>query len=105
LLRQGAISSGIGVNESALEDYASQAMGDEDYWSLVRIGQLPFQTKTRDQCPAMIIKILTADSVRGMGIGIVSPTEDARMWKVLGKKIPQPMDTVVRRPCFLSVAI
>lgn len=53
----------------------------------------------------MVVEVLPAHSVSGMGIRVVAPAENARLWEVFGEKVPEPVGAVFRRPCFLSVAV
>lgn len=53
----------------------------------------------------MVVEILPAHSVTGMGIRVVAPAENARLWEVFGEEVSKPVNAVFRRPCLFSVAI
>jgi hypothetical protein len=53
----------------------------------------------------VVVEILPAHSVTGMGIRVVAPAENARLWEIFGEEVSEPVDAVFRRPCFLSVAV
>jgi hypothetical protein len=40
-----------------------------------------------------------------MGLGLISPAEDTRLWNVGRKKVSQPIDIILSRPAFFALAI
>lgn len=53
----------------------------------------------------MAVERLRAHSALRMGIRVVAPAENARLWEVFREEVSEPVDAVFRYPCFLSVAV
>lgn len=53
----------------------------------------------------MIIDVLLVKMRGAMGICIISPAENSRIWEVSRKKVTEPEDIVGCCPSFLSVSI
>lgn len=53
----------------------------------------------------MVIEILPAYSIRSVRICVVAPTQDAGLRDIFREQVSEPVDAIVRRPCFLSVTI
>jgi hypothetical protein len=69
------------------------------------IRQFSLPAQVRHQGSRVVVEILPAHSVRGMGVRVVAPAENARLWEDFGEEVSEPVDAVFRRPCFLSVAV
>jgi hypothetical protein len=52
----------------------------------------------------MIVEELVTNAL-SMRVRIVSPAKYARVGQVMREEVAQPVDTVVRRPCFLAVSV
>ena len=53
----------------------------------------------------MIVDVLLVKMRSAMGVCIITPAEDSRVWEVCGKEITEPEDMVGCCPSFLSVSI
>ena len=69
------------------------------------ICQFSLPTQVGHQGSRMVVERLPAYSVGGMGVRVVAPAENARVWEVFGEEVSEPVDAVFRRPCSLSVAV
>ena len=54
----------------------------------------PFQAQIGDEGSGVIVKILSADPRSTVGIGIITPSINARIWNIQREKITEPVDTV-----------
>jgi hypothetical protein len=53
----------------------------------------------------MIIEVLTADTGAGVGVGVVAPAKDTGAGDIERQQIAEPVDTIVRGPGLVAVAI
>jgi hypothetical protein len=83
------------VSESLFEYYLPSAS---------YICEPSFQTKIRNKCPRMVIKILTADAV-AVSIRIVSPRKYAGIRDIIWEEIAEPMDVVRGRPSLVLMSV
>jgi hypothetical protein len=53
----------------------------------------------------MVIQILTADRRAAMNVRIITPAEYSGVWEICREEIAQPVNTINRCPCFLTVTV
>lgn len=53
----------------------------------------------------MIVKILSANPRSAVGIGIITPSINARVWNIQWEEITEPVYTIPENPCFCSTYI
>jgi hypothetical protein len=53
----------------------------------------------------MVAEALAADPRAAMSICIITPTKYSGIQKIFGEEITQPVNTIIRCPCFFPMAV